>query len=310
MHQLTDYMNNKAKLYISIFTLIPLITACASAPPKVQAPVNTPIAIAEQEVIDTLQSISEHSVQKHSFERISHCRYEIATGWRDLNKGYMLAKTAQRFSFTHDLRNIENTPAHSLKYKDGIQYWDEMLDLTFNRMMPTQFSYTKTSDYQLKERKSQSDAFSISGYESAPREKMEQLKSAFEQLAVLCGSDIEKFDAPEHKLLGRWEIFGIEHTEGALIITENEAGLISQGKTRVEGPWQLTRQDQYHLLTITPKDAGMPYNLMLDFINSNYARVLLLGDKTEAEHFAPLWSDNDSGKNPDEKKLFRKGDLR
>lgn len=293
-----------------VITTLTLLSACAGAPAPGEKPINNPVVQLEQEINDLMAQVGEHSVQKHRFERISHCRYEISTQWRNLEKGYYSAKTSQRFSFTHDLRNIENTPAHSLKYKDGMQYWDEMLDLTFNRMVPTRFSYIKTDDYQLKHRNSESDAFSISGYESAPRPVMNQLQDAFERLAQQCGADIGQYDDINQKLIGRWEVFGLERPEGALIITPTEAGLLGPDNLRIEGSYSLAPQNDFTLLTINAKDGDQSFNVLFDFVNSNYARVLLLGDKSGPVPFAPVWSDDESAQNADEKKLFRKGDLR
>lgn len=301
--------NNLKNIFIPL-GIVTVLSGCATAPEKTLAPVNDPIKEAEAEISRLMQEIATHSVQKHSFKPVSHCRYEITTHWHDFDKGYYHAQSSQRFSFTYDLRNIERTPAYSLQYKDGMQHWDEMLDLTFNRMVPTRFTYIKTDDFESKHRDSLSDAFSLSGYADAPRPLMNQLLGAFELLAQLCGANIAQFDDVKTKLQGRWELFGLEKTQGALIVTKTEAGLLTADNQTLEGSYQLETQGDYHRMSIMPKDGGAPYYLLLDFVNSNYARVVLLGKEPGPVPFAPIWSEDKSQHNPDELKLFRKGDLR
>ncbi len=303
-------MNDNLPAFLSALTLLGLLSGCATAPTSSPSEPPSPIAMVEQEIKTLLTDVGNNSGQTHGFEKISHCRYELSTEWQNLEQGYYFAKSAQRISFAYDIRNIENTPAYSLKYHDGMQYWQEMLDLTFNRMVPTHFSYIKTDNYSLHQKDSTSDAFNISGYNSTSRETMQRLLGAFERLAGLCGTDVEKYDDLNQKVLGRWEIFGLERPEGALIITPNQAGLLTGDNQRIEGAYTLTEHQDYALLTILPNDGAAGFNLLLDFVNSNYARILLLGNKQPPVPFAPAWADDEGQYNQAEQKLFRKGDLR
>jgi hypothetical protein len=73
----------------------------------------------------------------------------------------------------------------------------------------------------------------------------------------------------------------------------------------VSGPYRIEKQGHYQRLTIDGR-----YHILLDFHSSNYARLLLLDDDPGPAPFAPFGKTPDENYNPDEKKLFRLGDIR
>lgn len=305
-----NYMKNKRKIIFQSL-LISLFLGGCSTTDNQQTAVNSPMVEVEQQINALMKEIGKVSVQQHSLSQISHCRYEIASSWSDYSRGFFAAQNKQRFSFAHDLRNIDHTPAHQILFKSGVQRWNEKLQLMFNRMVPNTFNYVQTKDFKDKTDNTQSDSFSIGGFGMVSDDIMLQLKAALERLAQLCNANMDRFDTIEQKLLGRWEIYGISETEGGLIIDENEVGLILDGQPLIQGGYVIEPVGQYYRMTVTPNNGEAEIYLMFDFVNSNYARLLLMGNEPQTTNFAPYWAQNaEQAYNDNEKKLFREGDLR
>lgn len=305
-------MKSRATKQLASLCILLTLSGCATTdktPDAPQTAVDT-IDSVEQQIKDLLQTISKSSQRKHNFSRISHCRYEISTLWSSLDQGYYGALNRQRFSFTHDIRDISHTPKYVLKFEDGLQHWQEMIELSFNRAVPSSFRHVNTTDYQSRVRRSTSDGFSISGYHSVPDTVMTQLLGSLRTMTRLCANDISKVNQIEHKVIGRWDLYGLSASHGSLVIDGKTATLKHEDKGPVSGPYAIENKGSHYLLTINPNDPTSRYALMLDFITSNYARLLLLGDKQGPQPFARLTGNNEDDVNPDELKLFRLGDLR
>jgi hypothetical protein len=292
--------------------VINLLYGCASEPnkqPQKTRP-NNAIALAEKQVIDLLGQVSKVSWQKHNITPVSHCRYEFTTQWSNIEKGYYKAQNKQRFSFTHDIRTIDHSPKYVLNYEDGLQYWDEMIELSFNRKVPSTFKFISTTDYRASTQNSVSDSFSLGGYKTAPRQLMEDLRMALTNLAFTCGNDVSEMNAVEKKLIGRWDIFGVKNSQGKLTVNAQTVTLQKNEGGTISGPFVVKKQGEYYRMIINPNTEVSRYHLLLDFKTSNYARLLLLGDQPLTPPFAPMVTKDTPNYNKDEKKLFRLGDLR
>ena len=134
-----------------LFTLVVMmtLTACASTSTKIEpaSPVQT-LALVEQQVSDLLKQVSKATHQNNVISRISHCRYELNNLWSNAQKGLYGAQNKLRFSFTHDIRDIAHIPEHIVHYNDNSQRWQERIELSFNRYLPSSFKHVSTNDYQ------------------------------------------------------------------------------------------------------------------------------------------------------------------
>lgn len=308
-------MNSSLKSLVFVFTvLLPAVglVGCANRTSTPQD--SETIASVEQRLFELMQQLSTVTRRQQTLSPISPCRYEISTHWSSLNKGIYRAKNTQRFSFRHDIRAIEHSPNYTLTFGHGDQTWQEMIELSFNRPLPVTFSYIDSKDFQPKVEHNSNDQFSLLGYNMAPPQLMAALQSSFQKMALLCGNDTSKIANIDNKIIGRWDIYGQSKSHGSLIIGRKNAVLQHQDNATIEGPYTIENKDSHYLLTINPNNSEQRYHIMLDFMNSYYARLLLRGKENDDVNFAPYFGennpDNNAEHNPNEMKLFRLGDLR
>ena len=58
---------------------------------------------------------------------------------------------SQKFSFKHDLRAVDHSPNYAAKYDGNEQQWQERLQLTYNRLLPYQFSYYDNNTFEFRQ---------------------------------------------------------------------------------------------------------------------------------------------------------------
>ena len=288
------------------------LTACTATPPKTDTtPAPHTLASVERQVADLLKQVSKATHQNNTITRVSHCRYELNNLWSSPQKGVYGAQNKQRFSFTYDLRDIAHIPEHVVHYDNSSQRWQERIEVSFNRFLPSTFKHVSTSDYQPQLDRSIKNRWTIGGYKVVPLDTMEQLVKGLRTMARLCGNDLDKINYIEHKVIGRWEIAGLLGTQGTLIIEPDKATLKHQDGSPVTGPYTIAIEGSHYLISINPGSTSNRYDLQLDFVTSNYARLrLLANDEVPIAFERPPLDDTDTSPTPDELKLLRMGDLR
>ena len=288
------------------------LTACTATPSKTDTtPSPQTLASVEQQVADLLEQVSKATHQNNTITRISHCRYELNNLWSSPQKGVYGAQNKQRFSFTYDLRDIAHIPEHIVHYDNSSQRWQERIELSFNRFLPSTFRHVSTSDYQSQLDHSIKNRWTIGGYKVVPLHTMEQLVKGLRTMARLCGNDLDKINNIEHKVIGRWKLAGLSGSHGTLIIEPNKATLKHQDNAQISGPYTIANEGSHYLISINPGSASSRYALQLDFVTSNYARLRLLANDTVSIAFErPPLDDKDTRPAPGELKLLRMGDLR
>ena len=294
-----------AKLSLACFTL--LLGGCATTGPNAS---NSELTEAEQQVIDQLSILSQGAVEQTAMTRVSHCRYEFSHTWTNPQSNLHSGTLYQRIDFTHDLRSIERVPAHAILYSNRRREWGDTLRLLFNREVPDRFEYVNTRDYRERTERDADDKMTVASYASEKPEVVEQLRENLTQLARLCGADIDSASQIDQKVQGRWAWYEQEHFRGRIHIGQSEA-TIAQGQDLIaQGPYTLQPTDDYHLLIVNPDDPEHSKTLLLDFVSSNHARLLMLDNPHSLPPFAPYGDGNNPDHNPDERHLFRLGDMR
>jgi len=83
--------------------------------------------------------------------------------------------------------------------------------------------------------------------------------------------------------------------------------LKQEGGEIIYGPYQIVPEHDYFRLIINPNQPDKRFDVAISFINSLYAKVIVLGENQQPVEFAPP---NQAPKHPsNEIKLFRLGDL-
>jgi hypothetical protein len=308
----TPSMKRTSVQHLFTLVFIMTLTACAATSTKtaLSKPAQT-LGLVEQQVTDLLKQASKTTHQNNIITRISHCRYELNNLWSNAQKGLYEAQNKMRFSFTHDVRDIAHIPEHIVRYKDNSQRWQERIELSFNRYLPSSFRHVSTNDYQTQLDHSIKNRWTIRGYTVVPLNTMEQLVEGLRTMARLCGNDLNEIKQIEHKVVGRWAVDGLGENSGTLIITPNTATLKHQDGASVTGPYTIANEDSHYVISINPSNASNRYNLQLSFVTSNYARLRLLeNDGVPIAFEQPTLDDTDSRSDPNELKLLRMGDLR
>ena len=295
-------------LTIIIFALSALLLSSCTTTPKQQQAAQTPLTIAITQLNEHLTELSQITKAKQTIKPISDCRFEISSQWQSEARGFYRATHTQRFSFKHDLRAVDHSPSYYLNYDSNQQHWQERLQLTFNRLVPYQFSYYDTKTFEFHQIDGNDDQFSFIGFSQAPITLMKAIEATLTDIALQCGNDLSKRESILQKLIGDWEISNHHKVIGKLSITSEQASLLQTTQTEqiIHGPYHISRKDDYFVLTITPKDQ-QPQSLALDFIHSNYARVLLISDPKELISFQG--NHQPPAENSPQLNLFRLGDL-
>lgn len=265
----------------------------------------TPLSQATERLTELFGELSRVTNNLQTITAIDQCRFEITTHWNSESQGHYRATHSQRFSLKHDLRSVDHSPNYIATFDGKQQQWQEKLQLTYNRLLPYKFSYYDSKTFEHHQNTGSDDQFSLVGFKQAPITLMKAIEGTFIEIAELCGNNINKIEHIEHKMIGYWNIANDNVSIGELSISANQALLIKDQQT-IRGPYEISHQDDYYHLVITPADQA-PIHVALDFIHSNYARIFILNDNNQAIEFRPL---NQTPQNNDgQLHLFRLGDL-
>ena len=287
-----------------------LLASCSSTSNKpAEQQLNTPLGQATKRLTELFSELSDVTKNLQTIKPIDQCRFEISTHWNSESQGHYRATHIQRFSLKHDLRAVDHSPTYIATFDGQEQQWQEKLQLTFNRLLPYQFNYYDSKTFEYHQNKGSDDQFSLVGFSQAPLTLMKAIESTLIDIAQLCGNDLNQIELIDNKIIGHWNLANDNASIGELTIATQQAQLI-QGEQTIRGPYTVERKGDYYRLIISPIDQTPTY-IALDFIHSNYARLLLLKDEKQSIEFRPLNQSLEKLTTEQDKQLhlFRLGDL-
>ena len=295
--------------YLLVLPLI-LLIGCVSSPnqnPKTLT--NTQLTQSTEKLTTLFKQLSQVTNHLQTITPISQCRFEITTHWSTTHsnsaQGFYRATHSQRFSFKHDLRAIDHSPNYTANIDGEEQQWQEKLQLSYNRLLPYQFSYYDDQTFEYKQHNGSDDQFSLIGFSKAPLTLMKAIEATLTEIASLCGNDLNQLNFIEHKILGHWNITTQATSVGELLVYPHQA-ILERPQGTIRGNYTINREGDHFRLTINP-EGEQAKSIALDFITSNYAKILMLDDVNQNFTFDPDKLENDSSLT--QLNLFRIGDL-
>lgn len=281
------------------------LVGCAKTLPLSEQTSDMELATAITHLNELLAELSAVTQQLQTIQPISHCRFEISTHWNNVAQGFYRAHHSQRFSFIHDLRAVDHSPSYLAVVKGKQQHSQEKLQLTYNRFLPYKFSYYDIDTFEYREQTGSDDQFSLLGFGDAPVTLMKAIEAALVDVAAKCGNDLVQTSDIEHKMIGFWNIVSGNHSIGDLSVYPEHIVLIHDQQV-IEGGYEIKNEGEYFRITIYPVDHEV-INLAVDFIHSNYARMMFVDDLSQLIDFSTMFMQQPTAEG--QVKLYRLGDL-